>query len=114
MFFISFFFFNDTAPTEIYTLSLHDALPIYAGRVESEDQLLVLVGDGLVAVALLDVFRDLEPPEGVDLQLRRAPPRRVAAPHDPVGAHVGHELPQDMGGLERRPRHRHREGGAQR
>src|SRR5437588_9727326 len=23
------FFFNDTAPTEIYTLSLHDALPIY-------------------------------------------------------------------------------------
>src|SRR6266496_2321179 len=26
--FISFFFFNDTATTEIYTLSLHDALPI--------------------------------------------------------------------------------------
>src|SRR2546421_7213703 len=26
------FFFNDTATTEIYTLSLHDALPIYAGR----------------------------------------------------------------------------------
>src|SRR2546430_9942536 len=26
-----FFFFNDTATTEIYTLSLHDALPIYAG-----------------------------------------------------------------------------------
>src|SRR5690348_17953645 len=25
---IYFFFFNDTAPTEIYTLSLHDALPI--------------------------------------------------------------------------------------
>src|SRR6266481_4225935 len=27
--FIFFFFFNDTATTEIYTLSLHDALPIY-------------------------------------------------------------------------------------
>src|SRR6266481_915252 len=26
-FFLSFFFFNDTATTEIYTLSLHDALP---------------------------------------------------------------------------------------
>src|SRR5256885_12399144 len=26
-----FFFFNDTATTEIYTLSLHDALPIWAG-----------------------------------------------------------------------------------
>ena len=25
------FFFNDTATTEIYTLSLHDALPIYRG-----------------------------------------------------------------------------------
>src|SRR5258708_24283278 len=30
MYFSSFFFFfNDTATTEIYTLSLHDALPIY-------------------------------------------------------------------------------------
>src|SRR5438093_10305653 len=26
---ISFFFFNDTSTAEIYTLSLHDALPIY-------------------------------------------------------------------------------------
>src|SRR2546426_11753183 len=26
-----FFFFNDTATTEIYTLSLHDALPIWMG-----------------------------------------------------------------------------------
>src|SRR2546430_9065186 len=28
LFFFFFFFFNDTATTEIYTLSLHDALPI--------------------------------------------------------------------------------------
>src|SRR5215217_9468837 len=28
VFFFVFFFFNDTATTEIYTLSLHDALPI--------------------------------------------------------------------------------------
>src|SRR2546429_2186455 len=28
---IFFFFFNDTATTEIYTLSLHDALPIWMG-----------------------------------------------------------------------------------
>ena len=26
---LGFFFFNDTATTEIYTLSLHDALPIW-------------------------------------------------------------------------------------
>src|SRR3712207_8139284 len=30
----SLFFFNDTATTEIYTLSLHDALPIYEADVE--------------------------------------------------------------------------------
>src|SRR6266852_6595390 len=30
--FILCFFFNDTATTEIYTLSLHDALPISAAR----------------------------------------------------------------------------------
>src|SRR5438477_2326621 len=30
IFFFFFFFFNDTATTEIYTLSLHDALPIFA------------------------------------------------------------------------------------
>src|SRR5215216_7619339 len=29
VFFFLFFFFNDTATTEIYTLSLHDALPIW-------------------------------------------------------------------------------------
>src|SRR2546430_7443339 len=29
-----FFFFNDTATTEIYTLSLHDALPIYQNLVD--------------------------------------------------------------------------------
>src|SRR5699024_12451599 len=31
----SFFFFNDTATTEIYTLSLHDALPICVCHVRS-------------------------------------------------------------------------------
>src|SRR3989442_14664236 len=40
----SFFFFNDTATTEIYTLSLHDALPISGcgrtqrGRLERSDR----------------------------------------------------------------------------
>src|SRR6266853_6967392 len=32
LFFFFFFFFNDTATTEIYTLSLHDALPICPSR----------------------------------------------------------------------------------
>src|SRR3712207_8789357 len=32
-----FFFFNDTATTEIYTLSLHDALPIWTRRRQRPD-----------------------------------------------------------------------------
>src|SRR6267142_7064437 len=35
--FVFFFFFNDTATTEIYTLSLHDALPISARLPECAD-----------------------------------------------------------------------------
>src|SRR5476649_3062785 len=48
--FILIFFFNDTATTEIYTLSLHDALPISKGRREevAEWRLEVLCPDGLV------------------------------------------------------------------
>src|SRR5438093_6902656 len=46
IFYFLFFFFNDTATTEIYTLSLHDALPILAGVV------LGLVG-GLTHLVLL-------------------------------------------------------------
>src|SRR5688572_32268243 len=34
-FYFIFFFFNDTATTEIYTLSLHDALPILPMRLLS-------------------------------------------------------------------------------
>src|SRR2546426_1725304 len=41
-----FFFFNDTATTEIYTLSLHDALPIYEGVAE-----VVAVGGEVAGVA---------------------------------------------------------------
>src|SRR5437667_11779869 len=41
-----FFFFNDTATTEIYTLSLHDALPILPLRVECKHRL----PDALVAL----------------------------------------------------------------
>src|SRR5207249_5341351 len=34
--YFSFFFFNHTAPTEIYTLSLHDALPIYRSGQDAD------------------------------------------------------------------------------
>src|SRR3712207_9479138 len=46
-----FFFFNDTATTEIYTLSLHDALPIFApDRVQVRRVLLHPAPDDLDVV----------------------------------------------------------------
>src|SRR5690348_17547728 len=42
--FFFFFFFNDPATTEIYTLSLHDALPIYGRDRQGVRRHLQLVG----------------------------------------------------------------------
>src|SRR2546422_11468514 len=68
-FFSFFFFFNDTATTEIYTLSLHDALPIFirmgirvsARDSKSLDELILILARG-VHVALLGP--PLQPLEG--------------------------------------------------
>src|SRR5258708_21760519 len=43
-----FFFFNDTATTEIYTLSLHDALPICGVAMGADEMQLVGHGRPLV------------------------------------------------------------------
>src|SRR5437764_10611862 len=43
------FFFNDTATTEIYTLSLHDALPIY--KIAAENPVFLTRADGHASVA---------------------------------------------------------------
>src|SRR5256885_17192588 len=56
-----FFFFNDTATTEIYTLSLHDALPISAGDRHRGDH--ARAGDA-----------------GRAVRARRLDPRRRTAP----------------------------------
>ena len=48
---VIFFFFNDTATTEIYTLSLHDALPIFAVGLDEFYRFFgVLSGDGGIAL----------------------------------------------------------------
>src|SRR5260370_40445859 len=44
-----FFFFNDTATTEIYTLSLHDALPILEVVGEPGSRQRVQTGDPIAA-----------------------------------------------------------------
>src|SRR5260221_14712610 len=41
----SFFFFNDTATTEIYTLSLHDALPISGSDIAQPGVQVAQVGE---------------------------------------------------------------------
>src|SRR2546425_4963518 len=54
----SFFFFNDTATTEIYTLSLHDALPILLARkVAPQGEALkrLRLGTALLAVGVIVV-----------------------------------------------------------
>src|SRR2546422_8431212 len=69
-----FFFFNDTATTEIYTLSLHDALPI-----------------------LIEVFRDshrLRGPESDPVRLRDEH-RRVEGRRRPFFAFVLNEREED-------------------
>src|SRR6478672_13787853 len=40
---IGFFFFNDTATTEIYTLSLHDALPIASSALSTRPRLAAFI-----------------------------------------------------------------------
>src|SRR5690242_21805014 len=45
-----FFFFNDTATTEIYTLSLHDALPILLPTDQSLQLFLVILREPIVSL----------------------------------------------------------------
>src|SRR2546430_12433941 len=61
---LSFFFFNDTATTEIYTLSLHDALPI----LRAADFTSPLFGS---ASSLLGIARIVGEPSSVDRKSTR-------------------------------------------
>src|SRR2546429_3956426 len=57
---LSFFFFNDTAPTEIYTLSLHDALPISCRAAKPFDHQRAVLANQESAVAnRLEAFRGI-------------------------------------------------------
>src|SRR3712207_9090866 len=50
------FFFNDTATTEIYTLSLHDALPISVSRA-AQARALATTGDATRRTGVYDIVR---------------------------------------------------------
>src|SRR3712207_9586402 len=59
-----FFFFNNTATTEIYTLFLHDALPIFAGTVRATPSERIAT---LILVPFLQEFRRGHPELRVEL-----------------------------------------------
>src|SRR5438093_10306442 len=77
------FFFNDAATTEIYTLSLHDALNLAALALTAERGFvtppglvrLAIIGLQIAAVALLD--RTMPGPTAALLHLRLLPPSLV-------------------------------------
>src|SRR2546430_16398007 len=88
----TFFFFNDTATTEIYTLSLHDALPIYAPR----------------AAAVGDPGRATQPHPAAPRPLRRRV-RGAPGPDGPrPGRHPHHRL-HPTGRARLRPPRRQRD-----
>src|SRR3712207_9125848 len=55
-----FFFFNDTATTEIYTLSLHDALPIFHWRGAAINTMILAGLVISVGVVVDDAIIDIE------------------------------------------------------
>src|SRR5260370_40356773 len=82
-----FFFFNDTATTEIYTLPLHDALPIYAS-LENEPGFLfdvLVLPDGERGVR--ELAKDGHTLEFIKDQYRHCKPIMVM-PASPVFMHM--------------------------
>src|SRR2546427_10339619 len=57
--FFIFFFFNDTATTEIYTLSLHDALPIYIAH-RTRNQIAAHGGNDAEGAAVVAALGNLQ------------------------------------------------------
>src|SRR5947208_15978959 len=81
---LPFFFFNDTATTEIYTLSLHDALPIWATIIQ------VRLKDAL-PIEVVALARALVGALGVPVIVNDRVDVALAA--GAAGAHLGQEDP---------------------
>src|SRR5215467_7641245 len=90
-----FFFFNDTATTEIYTLSLHDALPITT--------------DSPMPVAVLDLFLELlRSVHGPNLLRLKGVVKVQETPDTPVVVHGVQHLLHPLAQLDRWPDDDHR------
>src|SRR5688572_31087641 len=98
--YILYFFFNDTAPTEIYTLSLHDALPIcqtfdalITGICDETENLGFSLYEGRILGQAPEIDGRLLVNDGIDLLPESLPAfARIeitdAHPYDLVGAVV--------------------------
>ena len=110
------FFFNDTATTEIYTLSLHDALPILKGIFSLRGKIVSVIDvaarlglktgkeSGKRKIIILDLGSDrfgllvdtIEHLAGLDIQVLEPPPESfTAVPRDFVEGvfhHSGHAV----------------------
>ena len=75
--------------------------PVDPGAVQAQDLRLALAGQLRVAEALLELARDLERAEGLDLVLGSAVEDAVGAPQHVVLADVAEQLAEHVGGLRR-------------
>src|SRR5256884_7103499 len=108
---LSLFFFNDTATTEIYTLSLHDALPILAlllpvqRAAETRPWLKAMIDGGEIFHPLrwqpkeaLQLLRDVPQLESAGVVVRMPANWRGNRPLRPqVTARVGASMPSRLG-----------------
>src|SRR2546430_10784943 len=78
-----FFFFNDTATTEIYTLSLHDALPILIPLRQKVGRAAVVGPDRLGPEWLAEARRGAPPRGRAGVEGGRHPPPPPAPPPGP-------------------------------
>src|SRR5256885_1233173 len=106
--FFFFFFFNDTATTEIYTLSLHDALPIY--HVEDGARGVYLgegVVDGLLGSHIHFQHRDLRRTELFEFLGEFVEPRLAPRPNHYLGLATSSQPSEVLAQARRGPRDQH-------
>src|SRR6266542_1862487 len=93
-FFFFFFFFNDPATTEIYTLSLHDALPIFAGNgagsIREARIALTAVAPTIVRAPVAEALLVGRPPDGAGFRAAGEAAAQSASPIDDVRASAGY------------------------
>src|SRR2546430_16046117 len=119
---VLFFFFNDTATTEIYTLSLHDALPIWIPGNHDDDGTAVRLERGpqqihardgrdveidehdIKARPLEQLQRVFAVPAQRDMEALMLQHRRTALAQRPFVVDEEDAQPRLLLGAERRPR----------